>query len=106
MLTKEEKYILRILFKNKIFEANGQAFEDIFTSIMNYKEPGFVSIKPWGNIGDRKNDGYIPDRSIFFQVFAPEEIKKVTQKLFQNSKKTFQDWYSSGINQLKSFTLL
>ena len=64
MLNRDEKHILRILFQNKIYKADGQVFEDIFTSIMNYSEPTFRSIKPWGNIGDRKNDGYIHNISI------------------------------------------
>jgi hypothetical protein len=50
MLTREEKAILRILFQNKILKADGQEFEDIFTAVMNYAEPDFRSIKPWGNI--------------------------------------------------------
>ncbi len=33
-MTKEEKSITRHLFRNKIFKADGQAFEDLFTSIM------------------------------------------------------------------------
>ncbi|MBF0102349.1 MAG: hypothetical protein HQK77_15715 [Desulfobacterales bacterium] len=72
----QEKTIARILFQNKILKADGQAFEDIFTAIMNYAEPGFQSIKPWGNIGDRKNDGYIKAKGIFYQVYAPEDIRK------------------------------
>lgn len=76
MMTKEEKHISRILFKIKIHEANGQKFEDLFSAIMNYKEPDFTQIKPWGSIGDRKNDGYIKNKGIYFQVHAPEDIKK------------------------------
>lgn len=76
MLNRDEKYILRIIFKNRILESNGQAFEDIFTKIMNYRESDFQAIKPWGKIGDRKNDGYIKSKGIFFQVFAPEDISK------------------------------
>jgi len=72
----QEKVLSRYLFKNKILMADGQAFEDIFTAIMNYSEPDFQSIKPWGNIGDRKNDGYIRTKGIFYQVYAPEDIRK------------------------------
>lgn len=75
MLTRDEKQILRILFQNKIYKADGQAFEDIFTALMNYSDSRFRSIKPWGNIGDRKNDGYIPESGVFFQVYAPENIE-------------------------------
>jgi hypothetical protein len=76
MLTRDEKSILRFLFQNKIYKADGQAFETLFTSIMNYAESDFQQIKPWGNIGDRKNDGYIKSKGIFFQVFAPEDIQQ------------------------------
>jgi len=75
-MNSEEKALARMLFKLKLHEADGQAFEDIFTSIMNYTEADFQSIKPWGNIGDRKNDGYIKNKGIFYQVFAPEDIRK------------------------------
>lgn len=86
-MNTQEKALARQQFKLKIHEANGQKFEDIFTAIMNYAEPGFQQIKPWGNIGDRKNDGYIEAKGIFFQVFAPEDIRKS---------------YSDAINKLSS----
>lgn len=70
----QEKALARKLFKLKIHESNGQKFEDLFRDIMNYREPNFRSIKPWGNIGDRKNDGYIKTKGIFFQVHAPENV--------------------------------
>lgn len=73
-MTPQEKTFARIQFKNKVAYADGQAFEDLFTQIMNYAEPDFLAIKPWGNIGDRKNDGYIKSKAIFYQVFAPEDI--------------------------------
>jgi hypothetical protein len=73
-MTSEEKSLLRHLFKNKIYEADGQKFEDLFTKIMNYTYPDFKQIKPKGNIGDRKNDGYIESQGIYFQVYAPENI--------------------------------
>lgn len=90
-MTRDERYIARIIAKNRILQADGQAFEDIFTTIMNYSEPGFQKIKPWGNIGDRKNDGYIPQKGIFFQVFAPEDIEKKYPAVISKLKTDFND---------------
>ncbi len=75
-MTRDERAISRILFKNKIHEADGQKFEDLFSAVMNYKEPDFTQIKPWGSIGDRKNDGCILSKGVYFQVHAPEDVKK------------------------------
>lgn len=84
-LTREEKSLARHFFKTKIHESNGAAFETLFTQIMNYAEPNFMQIKPWGNIGDQKNDGYIPSKGVFYQVYAPEapqnSYPNVVQKL-------------------------
>ena len=74
-MNREEKALARNLFKLRIHESDGQAFEDLFTSIMNYKDKEFRQIKPWGNIGDRKNDGYNEKTGTFYQVFAPEDIR-------------------------------
>lgn len=72
----QERTMARHLFQNKIFKSDGQSFEDMFISIMSYAEREFQAIKPWGNIGDRKNDGYIKTTGVFYQVYAPEEIQK------------------------------
>lgn len=87
----QEKTIARILFKNKIFSADGQIFEDIFNAIMNYAELDFQQIKPWGNIGDRKNDGYIKNKGIFYQVYAPEDIRKSYTAAISKLKEDFKD---------------
>lgn len=95
-MNRDEKAISRILFKLKIHEANGNRFEDIFVAIMNYLDPTFQAIKPWGNIGDRKNDGYIPDKGVFYQVYAPEEIQNsypdVIKKLENDLEGLLKQW--------------
>jgi hypothetical protein len=85
----QEKTIARHLFQNKIFKADGQIFEDIFNAIMNYAEVDFQQIKPWGNIGDRKNDGYIKTKGIFYQVYAPEDIQKSYTNVVSKLKEDF-----------------
>jgi hypothetical protein len=89
-MNSQEKSFARTKFKLKIHESNGQVFEDLFTSIMNYAEQDFQAIKAWGNVGDRKNDGYIKSKGIFFQVYAPEEITKSYVKVVSKLKKDFE----------------
>lgn len=105
-MTQDEKYISRILFKNKIHEANGQKFEDLFSAIMNYKEPDFRQIKPWGNIGDRKNDGYIQSKGIYFQVHAPEDIKKSYPEVVKKIQTDFSGLKSQWDNIQKFYYVL
>ncbi len=97
----QEKTIARKMFQNKIFRSDGQAFEDIFTEVMNYSERDFQPIKPWGNIGDRKNDGYIKTKGIFYQVYAPEDIHKsyisAVKKMSTDFEGLFRQW--SPINE-------
>lgn len=94
----QEKTLSRQLFQNKILKADGQAFEDVFTSIMNYAEADFRPIKPWGNIGDRKNDGYIKTKGIFYQVYAPEDIRKSYTDAVNKLKTDFNSLKSSWNN--------
>ncbi len=74
-MNNQEKLLARLMFRNKIFTSNGQAFEDLFISIMNYAEKGFKPIKPWGNIGDRKNDGYIKVQEHFIKYMPQKKLK-------------------------------
>lgn len=70
----QEKAIAHTYFKLKIYQKDGYEFQDFFTSIMNKYDSEFTPIKTQGNIGDRKNDGYIPSKGIYYQVYAPERI--------------------------------
>lgn len=95
-MNSEEKSLARIIFQNKIYSSDGQIYENLFISIMNYKYSDFQAIKPWGNIGDRKNDGYRKEKGIYYQVFAPEDIKKsyntVVSKLEKDLKGLLEHW--------------
>jgi len=98
----EQATLARILFENKIRRSDGNTFEDLFTQIMNYAEPEFEQIKPWGNIGDRKNDGFIRSKGVFYQVFAPEDISKSYPDTIDKLEKDFTGLVSQW-NPVKEF---
>ena len=75
-MNTNEKILAKRLFELTIHKSDGNEFEKLFSKIMSFHDDDFRLIKPWGNIGDRKNDGYIEDKGIFYQVFAPEDIRK------------------------------
>ena len=66
-----QKMYAHVMFQNKVLQANGNQFEDLFTDVMTRRNSGFTQIRPYGNIGDRKNDGYIKSEGRYFQVYAP-----------------------------------
>jgi len=70
----QEKFVAQMHFKLKIHQKEGYDFQNFFTSIMNKYDTEFTPVKTQGNIGDRKNDGYIPSKGIYYQVYAPERI--------------------------------
>ncbi|MFN0054290.1 MAG: ABC-three component system protein [Planctomycetales bacterium] len=64
-------------FEIAFLEKRGEAFQDLFSSIMEKKYPGdFIRTRPWGNQGDRKNDGYVRSTRTLFQVYAPNEMEE------------------------------
>jgi hypothetical protein len=62
----------RKLFKIRLYEASGNAFQQLFSALMQYSVPGFQSVAPWGNWGDGGNDGWCPLENRYFQVYGPD----------------------------------
>lgn len=56
--------------------------------------PGFIRVRPYGNIGDRKCDGLFRDDSIFFQVYSPDQIDqaKVQKKINEDLDGAVEYW--------------
>ncbi len=77
------------MLKNRVFQSDGQAYEDLFTQIMGYAYRDFVQVKPQGSIGDRKNDGYIPNIGHYFQVYAPEKPSDSVSKAVNKVREDF-----------------
>ncbi|WP_346350982.1 hypothetical protein N2M06_13135 [Oceanimonas sp. AH20CE76] len=91
----EEKAAFREKFKLMVHESNGAEFENLFSKIMNYSEKGFQQVKPHGNIGDRKNDGWIELDGTYFQVYSPEEINRSISKSVNKLQEDFRGLYNS-----------
>lgn len=52
--------ILRCIFKLLMYENDGKNFQSIFEEIMKKRyRDDFIKVKPYGNVGDKKNDGYL-----------------------------------------------
>jgi hypothetical protein len=62
----------------------------------------FMACRPWGKIGDRKNDGYLPSKRILFQVYAPNEmsanesISKINEDL-EGAKKYWEEYFNEWV---------
>ncbi len=64
-----------VVFERNYLKKGGIEFQDFFSEIMEKCHPGdFQRVCPWGNVGDRKNDGYLRSRRTLFQVYAPNDM--------------------------------
>jgi hypothetical protein len=89
-------------FENAFLRAKGEAFQDLFETLMGFAyKADFMACRPWGNRGDRKNDGYLKSERQLFQVYAPNVMTeaKAVQKIqedFEGGKaywgKHFDKW--------------
>lgn len=90
-----ERAFRELQFENAYLEKKGNAFEDWFASIMEKRFPGdFIRVRPWGNVGDRKNDGYVRSKRWLFQVYAPNDmsVKDALAKIEEDYKGAFPYW--------------
>lgn len=73
-------------FKNDILTKEGQEFEDYFCKIMTLKEPSFLKVDAYGNLGDGATDGYIPHDNKYYQCYGPRSIKKLATQSYTKAK--------------------
>ena len=89
-------------FRIAFLESKGDGFQRLFEKLMSKAHPNdFIACRPWGNVGDRKNDGYLPSARVLFQSYAPNElsateaIKKINED-FEGARehwaKYFDEW--------------
>lgn len=62
-------------FEIAFLRANGAAFQELFERLMGFAyKADFMACTPWGNRGDRKNDGFLKSERCLFQAYAPTEM--------------------------------
>lgn len=69
-----QRYIAQLILRDRILTSDGLAFENLFSSIMEKSNSNFMQVRPYGNVGDRKNDGFDKITGEYYQVFAPLDI--------------------------------
>src|SRR3954471_14061066 len=93
----------QIRFQNKFIRLKGNAFQDFFADIMSRRYPNdFIRTRPWGAVGDRKNDGYLRSERTLYQVYAPNEmtasaaVSKI-QEDFNEALPHWEDFFNKWI---------
>ncbi|MCR4299493.1 MAG: hypothetical protein NUV75_12235 [Gallionella sp.] len=82
-------------FENEFLRAKGDEFQTLFERLMGlaYKAD-FMACRPWGNQGDRKNDGFLKSERRLFQVYAPNtmEATKAIAKIAEDFEGAKAHW--------------
>jgi hypothetical protein len=89
------RYFYEVQFREAYRERTADEFQDLFSSIMEKRYPGdFMRVCPWGNLGDKKNDGYLRSRRTIFQCYAPNEMDaaKCVAKIDKDFNGALQHW--------------
>lgn len=91
----DRKYLL-LQFWDKVHQKSAAEFQSFFEEIMQKAYPSFQKIRPYGKEGDRGNDGYRPDKGIYYQVYSPknpnEKEAEAAQKFKSDFKKLKENW--------------
>lgn len=62
-------------FENLFLRCKGNEFQALFDRLMGLAyRADYMASRPWGNVGDRKNDGFLKSERRLFQVYAPNEM--------------------------------
>ena len=71
-----QRHLFQLKFRIAFLESQGKAFEDLFSRIMGHAYTGdFQAVRPYGNKGDLKCDGYLTSDKTVYQCYAPKTTK-------------------------------
>lgn len=106
-MNNSDAYWFMLQFKLKIYQASGDEFQRLFNDVMTAVHgTNFQSVKPWGNTGDRGNDGFLVKDGHFFQVHAPSPTTQINGiKVASKAKNDFSKLKASQTN-LKCYSFV
>lgn len=105
-MTKEELQVARIMFRLRVHESDGQAYQDLFVKVMQHANPDFRPIKPHGREGDQKNDGFDKSKGIYYQVYAPEDLASNIYTAVSKLTDSFQgllDYWNGQVSPIREY---
>lgn len=72
-----------LFWQLKCFKASPTEFQYLFEEVAKRAGAHFVSIRPYGRLGDRKTDGLYFGDGIAFQVYSPDDmtVAKMVEKI-------------------------
>src|SRR5437867_4054214 len=82
-------------------DATFEGFQQLFESVMKRVDRRFMSIRPYGNIGDRKCDGLFFEDGVVFQVYSPDELTQaaVQAKIEEDLAGAVEHWGERGLRK-------
>lgn len=108
-LNRYQKLVAYYKFKYCIYEKREQDFEDFFCDIMQEIDADFEKVKPQGQYGDKKNDGFNKKIGEYFQVYSPESVRgkenKIIKKLNTDFKGLYDYWNPKFVINKYNFVL-
>lgn len=105
-MNQQEKYLARVMLKNKIYQSDSQSFENLVVSILQHQSNTFTPVKPQGRYGDRKNDGFDSSKNVYYQIYGPEDLPKKEKDAISKLNEDFEGlkkhWSTNGFT-IKEF---
>ena len=90
-------------FENEFLRAKGNTFQEFFEKLMGFAyKADFMACRPWGNVGDKKNDGLLKSERRLFQVYAPNEMtaKDAIEKIsadFEGARTHWKEYFDKWV---------
>lgn len=90
-------------WKLKCFEAQGTEFQQLFERVMPRvlgDSATFIPVRPYGNVGDKKNDGMLLDGTLY-AAYSPDEFKQaeLVTKIKEDLAGAVEHWKDNGLRK-------